>query len=405
MLLLAGMASTTAIAQSYYDDDIYYDASKDTKKEAKANKKVSGANKEAEYQQAGSQYRYITTTDGTVYVVDDAGNAYPTVAQNIPGSDLYTVYTDNTRDVDEYNRRYQIADTVSVDSLYREDTFANTRNIERFSNPDIVSQSNDEALIEYYAATQPAQINIYMDTPAYYGWGYASPYYSPYRYWSSWAWDPWYYGPGWYDPYYSWSWGWGPAWGWGWSWGCGHDYWHHHHDYYPGHGHYQPISPGAHRPSYPGSSWASNGGYRGNSTVRNGGASGGYRGSAGSNRGSASNVGSVANNSGTRTGGYRGSRPSTVGNVSSLGSTRPATNYRGNSGSSGTRNSGVSGSNRSGGRSGSTYNSNSNSSRSNSSTYRSSGSSGGSRSGYNGGGRSGGGGSRSGGGGGRGGRR
>ena len=374
-LLVGGMASTSAIAQSYYDDDIYYDSSKDTKKKVEDLKKeVKAVNSNAS---TSSQYQYVTASDGTVYIVDQQGNAYPVSAQNIPGSDLYTVNTGNMRDVDEYNRRYQGVDSISVDSLYR-DPFANTRNIERFSNPTIVSGSDDQALIEYYETTQPAQIYIFADTPYY------SPYYSPYSYWNSWRWNSWYYGSGWYSPYYSWAWGWDPYWdpywgpGWGPSWYPGPHYPHHPHHPHP------PVSPGAHRPHYPGGNMAnhhSTGGYRGGGSGINNHSNGGHRGSA--------------------TG-----RPSTVGNVSSLGDTRPSPNYNGGtrpsgsrygSGNSGTRNSGVSsGGSRSGGR-GSAINNNN--SRSSSPSYSTPRSSGGSRGGF------GGGGGRSGGGGGRGGRR
>lgn len=374
-LLVGGMASTSAIAQSYYDDDIYYDSSKDTKKKVEDLKKeVKAVNSNAS---TSSQYQYVTASDGTVYIVDQQGNAYPVSAQNIPGSDLYTVNTGNMRDVDEYNRRYQGVDSISVDSLYR-DPFANTRNIERFSNPTIVSGSDDQALIEYYETTQSAQIYIFADTPYY------SPYYSPYSYWNSWRWNSWYYGYGWYSPYYSWAWGWDPYWdpywgpGWGPSWYPGPHYPHHPHHPHP------PVSPGAHRPHYPGGNMAnhhSTGGYRGGGSGINNHSNGGHRGSA--------------------TG-----RPSTVGNVSSLGDTRPSPNYNGGtrpsgsrygSGNSGTRNSGVSsGGSRSGGR-GSAINNNN--SRSSSPSYSTPRSSGGSRGGF------GGGGGRSGGGGGRGGRR
>ncbi|MDE7444042.1 MAG: hypothetical protein K2M65_07780, partial [Muribaculaceae bacterium] len=78
----------TVSAQSYYDDDIYYDASKAPKVE----KKVSA--KRAVQQ----------------------GRTY----QSIPGSDSYTVYTNNTRDFDEHNlrRSYSPVETTSrVDSL------------------------------------------------------------------------------------------------------------------------------------------------------------------------------------------------------------------------------------------------------------------------------------------------
>lgn len=372
-LLLAATVSSTAVAQSYYDDDIYYDASKDVKKSKEkgtvANNASAGVNQSAGHQ---SRYQYLTASDGSVYVVDENGNAYPVTAQNIPGSDLYTVYTDNTRDVDEYNRRYQYVDSIPADSLYR-DTFANTRLIEKFSNPAIVSESDDEALMEYYAATQPAQINVYVDTPAYYGWGGLAPYYRPYGYWNVWGWDPWY-GPGWYDPYYSWSWGWGPSWSWSWgpSWGWGPGWYPAHRPGRP----LPPVSPGAHRPVYPGSDIAhSTGGYRGNSGSRPGGS---YRGDS-------------------------PTRPSTVGNVNSLGATRPATNYNGGTRPSGTRYNG--GTRNSGSQSGGRGNAvNNNSTRSSSPSYRSSGSSGGSRGSFSGGSR-GGGGSRGSGGGGRGGRR
>ena len=38
-LMLAAAGSMTSVAQSYYDDDIYYDASKDVKKKAEATQK------------------------------------------------------------------------------------------------------------------------------------------------------------------------------------------------------------------------------------------------------------------------------------------------------------------------------------------------------------------------------
>lgn len=388
-LTLTATVCSSAVAQSYYDDDIYYDASKDVKPKTSSNTgKQTRQQHSSQY--AAHQYQYVTTTDGTVYVVDELGNAYPVQAQNIPGSDLYSVYTDNTRDVDEYNRRYQVVDTVNVDSLSR-DPFANTRLIEKFSNPDVVSASDDQALINYYASTQPAQINIYMDTPAYYGWNYLSPYYRPYGYWNSWAWDPWYYGTGWYDPYWSWSWSWGwsgPGWAWGYpGWG---PYPGHHHGWgYPGWAWGRPqSSPGAFRPHRPG-------GAAGNNIANTGGYRGNYRG------------GNSSYTPGTRpstsNGGYRGNngrRPGSTGTVNNLGTTRPAPNYNGGSSGGYRYNAPTNNGGRTGGRSNS-YNNN-NSSRQSAPSYRSSGSSGGSRGSFSGGSR--GGGSRSGGGGGRGGR-
>lgn len=363
LLLTLGATITSASAQSYYDDDIYFDASK-TAKENKSAKSNSSA---AAYTSAtGGQCSYVQASDGTVYVVDAEGNAYPTSVQNFPGSDLYTVYSNNERDVDEYNRRYTFADSTAVDSIYR-DAFANTRNIERFSNPDIVTGSGDQQLIDYYSSVQPAEINIYVDTPLWYG--LYSPYYTPYHlysslYWNPWYWDPWYY-PGWYGyPYYSWSWGWGHGWGpaWGPAWGPGpggHHAWHH-----------PQSSPGSYRPHRPGATTA-------------------HRGSATNNYRGGTTTG-TRNNSGYRPSSRNNSN---VGNVNSLGGTRPS--YNGGTRTGGDSRSGIgTGGGRTGGsRSSGTYNSSNSSSRSSSPSYRSS-NGGGSRSSS--GTRSGGGGSRGG---------
>lgn len=194
LVALAVMPATVMLAQSIYDDDIYYNPKND--------KKAKTAS--------------VTTVQTAVT---------DTVA-DFPAADTYTVVTGSTRKVDEYNRRgiFAVVDStdITADSLDVDD-FTYTRRIEQFYNPSVVTSSDDTELVKLYYA-EPANINIYVESPDY--WGY--PYYS-YSYWgyprSSWYWNSWY-GPSWswyWDSWYypSWSWGWSPAWspGWGWSWG------------------------------------------------------------------------------------------------------------------------------------------------------------------------------------------
>ncbi len=211
--------SATAVAQDF--DDIYYNPAKDKAKEQAKTVKANN--------QAARQYNPATFT--------------PTPDYTAAGS--YDFNTGSTRDVDEYNRRTPVSSASQLaDSTKNEsDDFEYTRRIERFHNPDIVVESNDPDLIEYYYTTEPASpsvVNIYVNNDPWWGWN------RPYC--STWAWSPFYYnyntwwGPswslGWYDPWYSWSWGpswgWGPSYGWGWS---------------------GPWHPGP-RPPYPGGGWA-----------------------------------------------------------------------------------------------------------------------------------------------------
>ncbi|MCC8113952.1 MAG: hypothetical protein LIP03_08140, partial [Bacteroidales bacterium] len=187
-----------AVAQGYYDDDIYYDSSKEEKTQ-KTTKKTSAQR----YSQGN--YRLVGTYEGTV---------------EYPAADTYIVDTQNTRDVDEYNRHgsFLVSDEVVVDSVSTDD-FANTRRIERFHNPEVVSGSGDEEL-QYYYYSEPATVNIYVQNdPWYYpywswSWSFGSP-------WYSWNWALGYYDP-WWGP--CWGWTWGPAWSWGWNWGWGPSY-------------------------------------------------------------------------------------------------------------------------------------------------------------------------------------
>lgn len=157
-------------------------------------------------------------------------NYVPNTVVNYPGADTYAAPAGSGLkvDVDEYNRRGQFlvsTDTASTDTVGQDaDTFAYTRRLERYYNPDIVNGSGDSDLINYYYATEPASdINVYVVNtwptwPAYSSW-YSPWYVSPW-YWPSYSWS-------YYDPWYSWSWGWGPSWGpsWGWhpgpGWGPG----------------------------------------------------------------------------------------------------------------------------------------------------------------------------------------
>lgn len=190
-LVLSLMLGTalSSVAQDYYDDDIYFNADKAKKEQAEKARKAAEAKRKA--------------------------------SQPLPGSDQYVVFTDNNRNVDEYNRRNltpQAGDTAMIDT----GDFTYTRRIERFYNPEIVSGSgNDDLKYNYYESVaesqaDPVNVNIYVtDINPWSSWyytGWRSPWYN------SW-WDSYYYnyGPGWWGPSY--AWGWGPSWSWSWGWG------------------------------------------------------------------------------------------------------------------------------------------------------------------------------------------
>ncbi len=194
------------MAQGYYDDDIYFNASKAKKEKAEKAKKTAEAKAAANYVQNKSQ--------------------------DFPGADTYAVTGTSTRDVDEYNRRGPNATSryaqsnAMTDSLLNGD-FSNTRRIERFHNPDVVEGSGDADLQYLYyndeqelqnAAANVTHVNLYLGSP----WGWSWPYWTS-RYWGpSWAYS-WNWGPTWgWDPYWAGNWGWGPGWGPGW--GFGWDY-------------------------------------------------------------------------------------------------------------------------------------------------------------------------------------
>ena len=184
VLALLGMMalSAGALLQAQDYDDIYYDASKSTKAVTKTAKT---AKTEAVYGQVPEKYQ-------------------------VAAQDNYRI----ERDVDEYNRRGAFEPTyersfevdINGDTIYfdndtiYEESFANTRRIERFYNPDIVILSDDDDLVELYYDESPT-INLIVGTDwgygSYYGWGYASSYYPWYTGW----YYPWY--TGWYEPWYT----------------------------------------------------------------------------------------------------------------------------------------------------------------------------------------------------------
>ncbi len=196
-----------ALAQGYYDDDLYYNPDNDTKTSVK--KKTTAPVR----QTAPLSYSHTT----------------------VPASDTYDVNTGSTLDVDEYNRHgaFLVSDSVPFDSI-TPDLFSNTRRIERFHNADIISGSDNNDLATYYYSQQPqTDVNIYVVNPSPWYWRYGSP-------WYDWTWN---YGWSVYDPWYAWSWG--PSFSWSWSWGP---------SWYPGYypGWYPGWYPGCHPGHYPG---------------------------------------------------------------------------------------------------------------------------------------------------------
>lgn len=216
IIAVVAFLSVTATAQDYYDD-IY-----------------GGARKSRPAKQKTVDYQ----------------------TQDYAPADSYAPSGSLNMDVDTYNRRGQflVSDSVASDTASMGDTFAYTRRIERFHNPEVVTESGDTTLCDYYYSS-PAQseVNIYLvDNSPYYpyswAWRYGNPWYwnvygPAYVGWGSW-WGGWY-APFWYDPYpwgWSWGWTWTPGWG---GWGPG---------WRPGWGPsvaWRPSTPGASRPHRP----------------------------------------------------------------------------------------------------------------------------------------------------------
>lgn len=399
VLCLSGILAS---AQGYYDDDLYYDASKAKKETPQAPPANAG--------QATAGPRYIQTPaqapasgmyyyDGAAYVPWDSVGDFRSADSYIPAGG-------STRDVDEYNRRGSFAPSATPDSVPFQDfeEMPATSNLARFSDSQVAKDAIAAQGMVYGDGTSYADIynagystgyddgyNASPNTALSINFGVGYPY-GYYDYYNPWGW-PYY---SWRDPYYwyspAWTWGWDYPWswrwGWGWNWGWTSPAWAWGHPgYYPGSWgirHYHPSPSAAHRPRPAGNSGGRYGHATPGSSVRPGyrppaSANGGYYGGSSSGRNS---------HFGTSQTGYRPTGGTGYGSGNS-GATRPAgtansSSSRGNFGASqSTRNGSYnSGSSRSG-----SYNSG-----------RSSGSySGGGRSGghSSGGGRSGGGGHRS----------
>ncbi len=316
------LVSTSAYAQSYDDDDIYYNPAK-VKKETKNTKKTTPA--------ANTQNVYQYTLPRSA---------------DYPSADTYTPAQTAgvNRSVDEYNRRGFFATQQpahsSADTL-QTDAFQATRRIEKFYNPDVVIAANDDRLTEYYYSEPVSTVNIIVNTPYSYYWDY--PYYAgywgnPYRPWSwnySWNWG---WGPSWnwaWSPSWGWNWGWGSSWAWGPSWGWGPAWgwapswgWSNPRpgsigNIRPGNAGYRPgnahAGTGNVRPGSSAGTWrpgtSATGGYRPGNVTTNG---DGYRPGRGNTRGNASNSNSQngtyrPNNSNNNNSGYR---PNSTGNSS-----------------------------------------------------------------------------------------
>lgn len=308
--LLLGMPERT-LAQDY-DDDIYYNPSKP-----------------AVPQKKSKTIKYTPTPDYPA--ADTYSQAYQSATAGV---------TSNMRDIDEYNRRGIFAPVDTADArVVNADTlgdFLYTRRIEAFHNPDVVTSTGNQDLIDYYYSQGYQQglddgtvTNITVNSVdpfwwpgynwyGYPGWRWRVGYYDPW-YWNSWAWGP------------SWSWGWGPSWSWGpswgWDWGWGpswHPGWHN-----PGVGGntaWRP-SPGASRPHASTGSWSGHRPSASGASSATGTASGFTR------------PGNMGRGRYTYTGTQSGNRPAQ--STTSGNSSRPTQNYNsGNYGNRGRYNSG-----------------------------------------------------------------
>ena len=160
-LVMAG--AVVASGQSYYDDDIYYDASKAPKKEAKQSKQTKSSNRTGN---SSTQLYY----DGAQYVPWNNVGEYQS-------ADQYQASGTSTRDVDEYNRRYAgVSESRSNEpdsiTLQQFEAMSNTRKLARFQNSDVASQA--------YAQSE-------YDDAGYYADGYANGYASRLHYISDWV--------------------------------------------------------------------------------------------------------------------------------------------------------------------------------------------------------------------------
>ena len=227
-LLVALCLPIGLMAQSV-DDDLYFVPSKDKKE-----KKETPVRKEPK-----KQVTNIYTSPGTTVVVQDRRG--------------------RTRDVDEYNRRYDARDNEFVmdnDTLYikekstpdldgewvtgefngTQDDYEYAERIIRFRNPRFAISISSPLYWDVVYGPNSWDWNIYTDGMYAYAFPtFSNPLWWDWRYGSyGWGWN---YGWGWSRPYY--AWGYYPGYWGGWHggyWGgwYGGGYWGHHHHWHGG---------------------------------------------------------------------------------------------------------------------------------------------------------------------------
>lgn len=273
------LSASIVCAQGFYDDDLYYDASKAKKEAAKVEKNKPAA-------PAATQKTHSSAAPGMYYF--DGANYVPwNNVGDYQSADSYAVQGQGlNRDVDEYNRRGNYSATASEKpdsiTLQQFEQMSATEALARFNDSDVARQAigydqlgsanagdlyasgyTDGYSNGYDQGYNNSANNLTISIGNYpYGF-YNSYYYNYYGYWNypyyswrfpSWAWDPFYGYP---------SWGWGyPSWGLGYpsyAWGWGYP------GYYPGYypsfgwgSHWHNSPSAAHRPR--GTSYRPNGG-------------------------------------------------------------------------------------------------------------------------------------------------
>lgn len=232
LLLLVAFSLPVGMMAQSNDDDLYFVPSRDKERE-----EVKPMVKKEPKVKTGTTTTLYTSPGTTVVVEDRKGNRR------------------DTRDVDEYNRRYSAKDNEFErvgDTLYvkekavsdldgewvngfngSQDDYEYAERIIRFRNPRFAVSISSPLYWDIVYGTNPWDWNVYTD--GFYA--YAFPTFTN-RLWWDWRYN---YGPGW-----GWGWGWSPyyAWGgyypgyWGGWYGGGYwgPHWGHHHGYYPGWG-------------------------------------------------------------------------------------------------------------------------------------------------------------------------
>lgn len=163
LLCLSGI---TAHAQGYYDDDLYYDASKAKKEAPKATKTTPAQN----YQGYPQMQYQSTAQPAPMYYYDGAAYVpWDSVGDFRPADSYIPTGSGSTRDVDEYNRRgpaYEAAHSSSrPDSISLQD-------FEQMSATEYLARFGDSQV----ARETLASANLDTDYADVYNAGYNSGY-------------------------------------------------------------------------------------------------------------------------------------------------------------------------------------------------------------------------------------